>query len=46
MAEGDTRKVRMSHFPYDVIYKLVQGEAVIYALANQAERPGTGSIAC
>jgi toxin ParE1/3/4 len=39
LTKGDTRKVTLRRFPYDVVYKLVAGEGVIYAVAHQSRNP-------
>jgi toxin ParE1/3/4 len=35
----DSRRVTLRRFPYDVVYRLIKSEAVIYALAHHSRNP-------
>jgi len=38
-ADGDTRRVLLSRFPYEVVYRLKRDEIVIVAIAHLKRRP-------
>lgn len=39
-AEHNTRRVTLRRFPYDIVYRLIGNEAVIFALAHHSRDPG------
>jgi plasmid stabilization system protein ParE len=39
-ADGRTRRVLVSRFPYQLVYRLRPGEVVVVAVAHMKRRPG------